>query len=154
MKKTNKKEIIKKWIENNGAAGFDLKNRNIILYDGGLFSIENIPKIKEWTKVVKRKAEKRMFNGKEQTVYPIDFVPKKYRGKVDPNKVFNFIKKKIDKGETFEEEVLHFFNKEKMDNISAIFWFEELDRTINYFKRMKKMLNKIGYKTDYKIKLN
>lgn len=148
MKNMNKKSIIDKWIERNGAAEFDLKNKDIILYDGGLFSIENIPKIKEWTKVVKRKAEKRIFNGKEQTVYPIDFVPKKYKGKVNPDKVFNFIKKKIDKGETFEEEVLHFFNKEKMDNLTSIIWFEELDETINYLISMKRMLNNIGYKTN------
>lgn len=35
----NEKTIIQKWKEKNGAADFDLKNRDIILYDGGLFSI-------------------------------------------------------------------------------------------------------------------
>jgi len=152
MKLSIKNKIIKKWIENNGCAGFDLKNRDIILYDGGLFYIENTDKIKEWTKVIKRKAEKRMFNGKEQIVYPIEFVPKKYRGKVNPNKIFNFIKKKIDREENFEDEVLHFFNKSKMDDMKAIIWFEELNETINYLIRMKKMLNKLGYKTNTSLK--
>lgn len=151
MNKKEKEKIVNEWINKNGAAEFDLKNRNIILYDGGLFSMENLPKIKAWTKYKKGKPEKITLNGKESTVYPINFIPRKYKGKVDPNKVFNFIKNKINKKNTFEEEVLHFFSMEKMDYISAIIWFEELDETINYLKRMKKMLNKIGYKTDTSI---
>jgi len=146
----NQEKIIEKWIIKNGAASFDLKNRDIILHDGGLFSIENSPEIKGWSKCIFKKAEKRILNGKEQTFHPIDFVPRKYKGKVNPDKVFNFIKNKIKKGKTFEEEVLNFFNKEKRDNYKINLWFEELDQTINYLKRMKRMLNKLGYKTNLK----
>jgi len=43
MKKKITKEMIRVmelWKKNNGACTFDYKNREIILYDGGLFSIE------------------------------------------------------------------------------------------------------------------
>ena len=43
MKKLSLKkkgEIIKEWVKNHGAASFDLKKRDIILHDGGLFTIE------------------------------------------------------------------------------------------------------------------
>ena len=145
-----KKEIADKWCEQNGASSFDFENRDIYFYDGGLFSIENTPKIKPWTKEKIGKPTKEIIGNKKQTTYPVNFVPRHYRGKVTPEKVFNFIKDKIGKGETFEEEVLHFFDKEKMDYMKAVFWFEELDETINYLKRMKKMLNKIGVKTTWK----
>ena len=38
--KLNKQKVIKQWIQDNGAASFDLKNEDIFLWDGGLFSIE------------------------------------------------------------------------------------------------------------------
>ncbi len=48
MNKSQKK-ITQVWIEKNGACRFDLKNKDIHLYDGGLFSIEKekilLPKI-------------------------------------------------------------------------------------------------------------
>lgn len=46
------------------------------------------------------------------------------------------------------------FSKRKYVNTDykATLWFEELDETINYLKRMKRMLNKLGYKTKRKIK--
>jgi mRNA-degrading endonuclease RelE of RelBE toxin-antitoxin system len=91
MKKLNKKEITEKWIHKNGAASFDLKNQDICLWDGGLFSIEKEP-------VMRRK---------------IIGCKKKYKD-------FDY---------------------------KAVFWFTELDETINYLKRMKKMLNSLGYET-------
>jgi len=42
MKQTNlinKQKAFQKWLEKNGACNLDFKNRNIVLYDGGLFSI-------------------------------------------------------------------------------------------------------------------
>lgn len=36
----------------------------------------------------------------------------------------------------------------KSEEYKAILWMEDLDETINYFKRMKKMLNKLGIRTD------
>jgi len=44
------------------------------------------------------------------------------------------------------------FSKKKCVNDvehKAYLWFCELDETINYLRRMKKMLNKLGYKTNY-----
>jgi hypothetical protein len=40
MKPYQKNKIIWNWRKRNGCAKFDLRNRNIILYDGGLFTIE------------------------------------------------------------------------------------------------------------------
>jgi hypothetical protein len=37
------KKIAEKWRQKHGAATFDFKGRNIILHDGGLFSIEQKP---------------------------------------------------------------------------------------------------------------
>lgn len=37
----NKQKAFQKWLEKNGACNLDFKNRNIVLYDGGLFSIES-----------------------------------------------------------------------------------------------------------------
>ena len=105
----NKETIIQKWIENNGACRIDIKNRDIILYDGGLFSIES--------KKVKRKkivGYKKLPNGNSQVI---------------------FSKKATIPDVDYE----------------ATMWISELDETINYFKRMKKMLNKIGFKTNISI---
>lgn len=54
----NKRKIVEKWIMENGAADFDLKKRDIILFDGGLFAIEK-------KKVKRRKivGQKKLPNG-------------------------------------------------------------------------------------------
>jgi hypothetical protein len=108
MKKQNKNKIAREWIKNNGCADFDFKKRDVILWDGGLFSI-----VKE--KVMRQKVTgfKKLPNGMSQII----FSKKKY----------------------------------PVEDYKAIFWFEELDDSINYFKRMKKMLNSLGYKTYRKI---
>ena len=41
MNSKSKKEIINKWIMKNGCVSFDLKNKDIIIHDGGLFPIES-----------------------------------------------------------------------------------------------------------------
>jgi len=99
-----KRKIIDKWIWDNGAAKFDLKTRDIILCDGGLFSIEKNP-----IKLHKITGWKELPNGNSQAI----FSKKKY----------------------------------KDNEYAAVFWFEELDENIEYLKRMKKMLNSIGYDT-------
>lgn len=111
MAKMNKQKIIEEWIKKNGCAGFDLKNRDIILYDGGLFSIEK-KKVKR-SKIV---GYKKLPNGSVQIL---------------------FSKKKTVPYEDY----------------SAVMWFEDIEETIGYFKRMKEMLNKIGYKTNLKKRL-
>ena len=68
MIKKNKK-LLDEWIKKNGACGFDLKNRNILLYDGGLFSIE-----KEKRMLPRMKGTKRLPSGS----YEIIFSRKKY----------------------------------------------------------------------------
>ena len=108
MKKINKRKIIEEWIQRNGCAGFNLKEKGVILYDGGLFSIE--------------------------------------KKKVKRSKIVGY--KKLPGGYV---EVL--FSKKKTvpyEDYSAIMHFENIEETINYFKRMKKLLNKLGYKTKLK----
>jgi hypothetical protein len=115
-----RKKIIEKWINKNGAASFDLKNRDIILWDGGLFCIDKETKIKNKTRMVIQKESSLVSNGKVFKGKEIKFIPIKKNGR---------------------------FVKEKVDYYKAVFWFEELDETINYLKSMKKMLNKLGYET-------
>lgn len=106
--KINKNKLAREWVKNNGCADFDFKKRDILLLDGGLFSI-----VKE--KKMRKKAIgfKKLSNGMSQVI----FSKKKY----------------------------------PTEDYKAVFWFEELDDLINYFKRMKKMLNNLGYKTYRKI---
>jgi hypothetical protein len=45
------------------------------------------------------------------------------------------------------------FSKKRLiprEKYYAVIYFKELDETINYLKRMKRMLNKLGYKTNFK----
>lgn len=110
MKYFNKKEVIQKWKKRNGAADFDLKKRNIILYDGGLFAIEKKIKKRPRYKLIKIKEGE--YTGCSELV-PI-------KGK-----------------------------KIKYEDYKTYLWFEELNETINYLRRMKRMLNKLGYKTGF-----
>lgn len=118
-----KQKIIKQWIQKHGAATFDLRDKNIILYDGGLFSIEKEVKIKPKTRVIFGKPKETGINGKMIKACEVKFIPIKRNGRTI---------------------------KEKVEYYKANIWIEELDDIINYFKSMKKMLNKIGFKTNYK----
>jgi hypothetical protein len=103
----NDKKIMEEWISKNGACSFDYKNKDIILPDGGLFSVEK----------------------------------KKYMAR----KIIGY--KKLPNGFI---EVL--FSKKKMvpsEKYEATIWMSELDETIRYLKSMKRMLNKIGIKTNH-----
>ena len=97
--------VAEEWIRKNGACKFDFKNRDIILYDGGLFSIE-----KEKIRLPKMIGTRKLPNGMHQVL----FSKRKYIA----------------------------------DNFFAVTWMQELDETIRYFKSMKRMLNKIGFKTN------
>ena len=55
----NKKKASDKWITNHGACSFDFKTRNVLLHDGGLFSIE-----KKKTKMHKIVGHKNLPDGK------------------------------------------------------------------------------------------
>jgi len=106
-----KEKIAEEWIFRHGAASFDIKEGNIILHDGGLFSIETEVKYLPRTRF-KPITEGRWKGGAE---------------------LVNI------KG----PKVRHEFH-------DAYMWFEDLDDTISYFKSMKRMLNKLGYKTSFK----
>jgi hypothetical protein len=99
-----KKKKLEMWCFKNGASHLDIKNKDIILYDGGLFSIKvenrKRPRIR-WSKLP---------NG--------NLGLKEIKGK-----------------------------KVKVIDYSAVLWFTDLDSTINYLRRMKKILNNLGYKT-------
>jgi hypothetical protein len=101
------KKTMDLWIKNNGACAFDHKNKNILLYDGGLFSIEK-----------ERKRSRKIVGYKKLT-----------NGMI---------------------EVL--FSKTKpiwVEEHKAILWMEELDETIDYLRKMKNMLNKLGIDTNH-----
>lgn len=114
LSKKQQEEINNKWIRKNGAGIFDFKNRDIILYDGGLFAVE--------------KEVKKCFRSR-----------------------FVRIKKGPHKGMLMQQS-MPWLPKREYNSYKATLWFEELDETINYLKRMKKLLNELGYKTTYNFK--
>jgi hypothetical protein len=103
-----KQEIVKEWINKNGACSIDLKNKEFTLYDGGLFEIQE-------KKVKRRKilGFKKLPNGGSEVLF-------------SKNKCVN--------------DIEHYM----------IVWFQELEDTINYFVRLKKLLNLLGYNTSLK----
>lgn len=106
-----KRKVIDKWIEKNGGATFDLKDKQIIFHDGAGFWV------KKEIKYLPRHRWKPITEGK-------------WKGGA----------KLIDiKGP-----------KVKYEFYSCYYSFEDLDETINYLRRIKKMLNDLGYKTDYR----
>ena len=119
----SKQKIADSWIKNHGAASFDFKNKDILLYDGGLFAIEKEVKIKPKQKVFLGKLKETNINGKILKLRELKSIPVRRNGKI------------------LEEEQEYY---------KSIIWFEELDHTINYFKSMKRMLNKLGFKTNFK----
>jgi hypothetical protein len=106
MTKEEKEKIAKKWIQDHGAASFDLEKGDIILGDGGLFSIE-----KKDVMVSKDITFKDLPHGGAEVIFSEEKIP----------------------GEDFD----------------AWMWFEDLDETISYLQSMKRMLNKLGYKTSH-----
>lgn len=118
-----KQEVIDRWIQKHGAATFDLKGKNIILHDGGLFSVEKEIKIKPKTRVIFGRLHKADINGKTIKTREIKFIPLKRNGRII---------------------------KEEVEYYKAYIWIKELDDAINYFKSMKRMLNKLGFATNHK----
>ena len=104
-----KRKLIDKWISRNGACQIDLKDKNIILYDGGLFSIE---------KKIKYHSRTRMKDIKEG----------KYAGCVEIKEIRG--------------------SKVKYEDYEAILWISELRETINYLRRLERLLKKMGYRTN------
>lgn len=115
MKSKDKEKIIEKWRKNNGGASFNLKEEEIILHDGGGFSIE---------KTVKYLPRRRLKQIKEGP----------FKGCAEFAKI---------KG----PKVRHEF-------YDCYYSFCDLDDTINYLRRMKTMLNDLGYDTSSPWKRN
>jgi len=67
-------------------------------------------------------------------------------------KFLRFMKIKSGKHKGFIEGVYSKKKTKIQTTIDAVFWFEELDETINYLRRMKRMLNKLGYDTGKSIR--
>lgn len=110
------RKIVENWKQKHGCATFDLKGENIILYDGGLFSIEQKPVMRQKVIGFKKIPEININGKKIKGCSKVIFSKKKYK-----------------------------------DNYFYVnIWFEELDETISYFKSMRKMLNDIGFATNYK----
>ncbi len=118
-----KKEKFNSWARRKGGVDFDFENKNIILLDGGLFSIEKEIKIKPKTRTVFGQQKEINFNGKSIKCRELKFIPIRRN-----NKILN----------------------EKVEYYKAIIWFEELNETINYLNSMKRMINKLGFETKHK----
>ena len=68
MHYTKKKKIIEEWRKNHGAANFELKSKNIIFNDGGLFYIEKeVKKVPRTKMLISKKPD-------ETGSYPVKFV--------------------------------------------------------------------------------
>jgi len=103
--RTKRKEL-QKFLEKNGCGvSIDFKHGDILIPDGGLWSIE-AKKVKRH-KIV---GYKKLSNGSMQVL---------------------FSKKRIVKDVDYE----------------VCIWISELRDTINYFKKLEKLLNKMGYDT-------
>lgn len=118
-----KQKKVDNWIKRNGCASFDFNNRDIILWDGGLFAIEKEIKIKPKQRIIFGKYKKIDLNGKTIKAHEMKFIPIRKKGKII-NGEYEYYKVNL--------------------------WFEELDSTIKRLLSMKRMLNKIGFRTDYK----
>ena len=105
-----KQKVIDKWIEKNGCATFDLKDRQIILHDGAGFCIEK----------------------------EIKYLPRHRRKPITEGPLKGGVRIVKIKGP-----------KVKHEFYSCYYSFEDLDETINHLRRMKKMLNSIGYRTEW-----
>lgn len=70
ISKKQSDEINSKWLKLNGAGYFDFKNKEILLYDGGLFAIDiekkRVPRTKCW---LSNKPTEYEINGKKQVGY-------------------------------------------------------------------------------------
>ena len=119
----NRQEKVENWIKKNGCATFDLKKKEVILHDGGLFSVEKEIKIKPKTKMIFGKLQKTNINGKTIKAREIKFTPIRKNGRII---------------------------NEECEYYKANIWFEEIDETISRFMSIKRMLNKLGFKTNNK----
>ena len=124
LKDLSKEEmtILEKWRMANGCVTWDLKDDNILIHDGGLFSIDDDVKRKQNfdIKFEKSKTPHRMPNGKLIT----------------GNEMI-----KINKPGTHLEH-----------NYKAYVWPSELDETIQFLQSLKRVLNKVGIETDRSVK--
>jgi hypothetical protein len=143
IKSNNEKnKLVRKWIRENGAANFDFHNKNIILNDGLLFSIES--KIKD---IPALKVCGEEFDFKNKDIVLTDGI------------LFN-IEKEIQKLNKVKDTIPTFTRgiyqvqltkrKYKTECYKCRIWFEELEELIAYFQSMKKLLNQLGYKTSHK----
>lgn len=107
MKKKKLDLIADEWLKRNGASKIDFKNKELIIFDGGLFG----GKVK-----LKRVRRKKIW---------LEPLP--------------------DGGFELKSKVLKGYKNEY--SYEGSIWFEDINELINYFVRLKKLLNKHGFKT-------
>jgi len=111
------REILEKWIMNNGCVTFDYENDDILIHDGGLFAMEDKPKRVPNSKITfSKKASFHMMGGKKLKFH--EMIHTKLPG-------------------TYIQH-----------NYIAYQWPSELDETIQWFRRLKRVLNKVGIETN------
>jgi len=115
------REILEKWIMENGCITFDYENDDILIHDGGLFGMEDKPKRVQNSKITfSKKASFHMMGGKKHKFH--EMIHTKLPG-------------------TYIQH-----------NYIAYQWPSELDETIEWFKGLKRILNKVGIETDRSLK--
>lgn len=138
--KLNKNQLIRQWVRENGGCWFDLKNKDIILYDGAIFSVNAL--MQEFKPQLCSKCLKKVED------LPLPGNKFNFRTEVkNMNKIMGTVP--INNG-MFQVQ----FSKKKVpvDTYQATVWFESIDEVIDYFTKIRGLLHKMGYKTAPEIK--
>lgn len=148
-KNSQRNIIVRKWIRENGAAGFDFNNKSIILNDGLLFAIENqlkeLPALKLRCDEHEHSGEH--FDFKNQDIILTDGVLFSIQKEIKRLNKVKDVKRTSTRG-IYQVELTK--QKYKTECYKCRIWFGELCSIISYFQSMEKMLNNLGYDTGRK----
>jgi len=144
----NKKNmLIRQWVRKNGAATFDLNNKNVILDDGLIFAIENDLKDVSILKAQCNKIPAEKFDFKNKDVLLTDGILFSIEKEIKKLNKVKDIQLTSTRG-VYKVELTK--QKYKAECFKCRIWFEELESIIEYFKSMAVMLNSLGYNTGKK----
>ena len=116
---SKKRKIAESWRQKHGAASFDLKGRNIILHDGGLFSIEQKPVMRHKVIGFKKLPEINLNGKKLKCSSEVIFSKKKYK---DTNFYVNLWFEELDETINYFKSMSRMLRKLGFDTSRSIKW--------------------------------
>lgn len=123
MKITKEQEkIAESWRQKHGATSFDLKGRNIILHDGGLFSIEQKPVMRYRTIGFKKLPEININGKKIKGGSEVIFSKKKYK---DTDFYVNIWFEELDETIAYLKSMSRMLRKLGFDTSRSIKWMKK-----------------------------